>query len=147
MRDVGGGHAVTTTPSQTIGPYFGPALPASGTGPPVLRGSVLDGDGAGVPDALLEFWPPFARVPTAADGSYVLRTSSAVPPYLAVCVHARGLPRHLFTRVYFAELPDDPLLAALPPERRATLLALPGPSGHRFDVRLRGERETVFLSF
>ncbi|GAA0410271.1 protocatechuate 3,4-dioxygenase subunit alpha [Streptomyces luteireticuli] len=144
MRDVDGGHAVTTTPSQTIGPYFGPALPPFGTGPLVLRGSVLDEDGAGVPDALLEFWPPFARVPTAADGSYALRTSPAVPPYLAVCVHARGLPHHLFTRVYFSEPAGDPLLSALPPERRTTLLALPGP---RFDVRLRGERETVFLSF
>ena len=39
----------------------------------------------------------------------------------------------------------DPLLAALPASARATLLAEPTGDGYRLDVRLRGERETVFF--
>ncbi|MBH1938468.1 protocatechuate 3,4-dioxygenase subunit alpha [Streptomyces sp. AV19] len=137
------------TPPQTIGPYFGPALrPLGGSGAVTLRGRVLDGDGTGVPDALLEFWPPFVRVATDDDGGYAARVPLPLaPPYLAVCVHARGLPRPLFTRAYFADPPDDPLLSALPPTRRAMLRAAPGPSAHRFDIRLSGDNETVFLAF
>ncbi|MGH3239368.1 MAG: protocatechuate 3,4-dioxygenase subunit alpha, partial [Spirillospora sp.] len=54
-----------TTPSQTVGPFFGYALPY-GAGPEVVpgwrpdaivvRGRVLDGAGEPVPDALLEIW-------------------------------------------------------------------------------------------
>ncbi|KNB54161.1 hypothetical protein [Streptomyces caatingaensis] len=133
-----------TTPPQTIGPYFAPGLPPAGDGPAVLRGRVLDAAGAGVPDALLELWPPFARAATSPDGSYALPVPAAPPPYLSLCLHARGLPHPLFTRVYFTRPPDDPLLTALPPARRATLLASPG---HRFDVHLGGAAETVFLTF
>jgi len=56
---------LTPTPGQTIGPFYGYALPYDG-GPhlvPVshpdavhLTGLVLDGDGKPVPDALLEIW-------------------------------------------------------------------------------------------
>jgi len=55
----------SATPSQTIGPFFGYALPFTGGGEvaPVgdgrtitVHGRVLDGAGAPVPDALLEFW-------------------------------------------------------------------------------------------
>jgi protocatechuate 3,4-dioxygenase, alpha subunit len=40
---------------------------------------------------------------------------------------------------------DDPLLAALPPARRATLLARPEDGRWRWDIRLQGHGETVFL--
>ncbi|RLV09904.1 protocatechuate 3,4-dioxygenase subunit alpha [Streptomyces griseocarneus] len=174
--------SVPATPSQTIGPYYGNALPVPGGGElaPVghpdtvtLHGRVHDGEGAPVTDALLEFWQAapdgslrgapgslcrdgaaftgFARVPTRRDGRFVLRTLlPGGAPYLALCVLVRGLTRHLFTRVYFSLPEDDPLLSALPAERRSTLLAVPDPEHHRayrFDVRLRGERETVFLDF
>ncbi|WP_171162402.1 protocatechuate 3,4-dioxygenase subunit alpha [Streptomyces sp. I05A-00742] len=172
------------TPSQTSGPYSGLGLPFPGGGDLVpaghpgavaLHGLVLDGEGAPVPGALLEFWQPgpdgsragapgslrrdgltftgFARVATRGDGHYVLRT--LLPggvPYVSVCLHVRGLQRHLFTRAYFSEPSDDPLLAAVPEERRGTLLAVPEKRGaggcpvYRFDVRLRGEGETVFLT-
>ncbi|MFE6690499.1 protocatechuate 3,4-dioxygenase subunit alpha [Streptomyces sp. NPDC057743] len=100
----------------------------------------------------------FARVPTDADGHWTIRTLRPAArgeraPYLALCVFARGLTRHLFTRVYLPApdgrpMPADPLLDALPPERRATLLATPEPRGtHRFDIRLQGGAETVFLEF
>lgn len=60
------------TPGQTIGPFFGYALPYEGGGSLVplshpdavhLHGLVLDGIGDPVPDALVELWQ------TAADGS------------------------------------------------------------------------------
>jgi protocatechuate 3,4-dioxygenase alpha subunit len=56
-----------TTPGQTVGPFFGGALPyekghelvAPGTpGAIRLHGQVYDGGGAPVPDALLEIWQP-----------------------------------------------------------------------------------------
>jgi protocatechuate 3,4-dioxygenase alpha subunit len=53
------------TPSQTIGPFYGYALPFPGGGEVApagdpraitLHGRVLDGEGAPIADALLEFW-------------------------------------------------------------------------------------------
>jgi protocatechuate 3,4-dioxygenase alpha subunit len=54
-----------TTPGQTVGPFFGTALPFDGgshlvppgsVGAIQLHGVVTDGDGRQVPDALLEIW-------------------------------------------------------------------------------------------
>lgn len=57
--------APAPTPSQTVGPFFGYALPYEG-GPEVVpswrpgavrvHGQVLDGAGVSVPDALVEIW-------------------------------------------------------------------------------------------
>ncbi|MBN9618188.1 MAG: protocatechuate 3,4-dioxygenase subunit alpha [Actinobacteria bacterium] len=56
-----------TTPGQTVGPFFGYALPypddgqlvpAAHPGAVLLTGRVLDGAGDPVPDALLEIWQP-----------------------------------------------------------------------------------------
>lgn len=68
-----------------------------------------------------------------------------------MCVFARGLTHHLYTRVYLTD-GRDALLGALDPARRATLVARreEGPARHRtyrFDIRLQGEGETVFLEF
>lgn len=99
----------------------------------------------------------WGRVQTDADGHWSARTlrpgargNSA--PYLSVCVFARGLLVHLFTRIYLpgddAALAADPLLKQLDPARRDTLIAQDGPLGtYRFDIRLQGEGETVFLEF
>ena len=68
---------LTATPGQTIGPFFGYALPldggselvpASHPGAVRLHGRVLDGAGDPVPDALLEIWQADAEgtVPRAA---------------------------------------------------------------------------------
>lgn len=187
------------TPSQTVGPFYGYALPFTGGGDVApaghpdaitLHGYVYDGAGAPVPDALLEFWQPspdgsragapgslrrdpvngavlgrhamdftgFARVPTDADGHYAIRTlPPGGAPYISVCVFARGLLHHLFTRAYLTDLltdaadAGDPLLASLEPRRRATLAATAeGERVHRFDVRLQDDgvhEETVFLDF
>ncbi|MDT3395744.1 protocatechuate 3,4-dioxygenase subunit alpha [Streptomyces sp. B1866] len=93
----------------------------------------------------------FGRVATDADGHYALHTlppgRNAGPPYVSVCVFARGLLHHLFTRAYLADGPDA-LLDALPAGRRATLIASEEPHRvYRFDIRLQGEDETVFLEF
>ena len=189
---------LSPTPSQTVGPFFGYALPFTGGGDLVpaghpgaltLHGHVLDGAGDPVPDALLELWQPapdgtrtgapgsmrrdqvtggflgrdgvgftgFGRVPTDADGHYTLRTLvPAGVPYLSLCLFARGLGHHLFTRAYLTDHPlhphaggaGDALFTALEPQRRATLEAVREDAGrHRFDIRLQGERETTFLAF
>ncbi|MEV0096651.1 protocatechuate 3,4-dioxygenase subunit alpha [Streptomyces sp. NPDC050738] len=160
------------TPSHTVGPFYGYALPFEGGGdiaPPghpdaiTLHGYVYDGAGDPVPDALLEFWQGdgtpgslhrngvdctgFGRVGTDGAGHWTVRTLAPRTPYISVCVFARGLTHHLFTRAYL-DHGLDPLLTALPEERRRTLLAAAGPQGtYRFDVRLQGEGETVFLDF
>ncbi|MFD7948180.1 protocatechuate 3,4-dioxygenase subunit alpha, partial [Streptomyces sp. NPDC059744] len=63
---------MSTTPSQTVGPFYGYALPFAKGGeiapaghPDALtvHGYVYDGAGAPVPDALIEIWQP------APDGS------------------------------------------------------------------------------
>jgi protocatechuate 3,4-dioxygenase, alpha subunit len=72
-------------------------------------------------------------------------------PHLNVLVFGRGIMKGLPTRAYFAGDPgndDCPILALVPEERRATLMARsdPGnPGDWYFDVRLCGEHETVFF--
>jgi len=97
----------------------------------------------------------FGRCPTDADGRYEIvtvkpgRIGDGQAPHLDVSVFARGLLDRVVTRLYF---PDeganavDPLLSALPPDRAATLVAEPAGEGElRFDIRLQGAGETVFL--
>ncbi len=173
------------TPGQTIGPFYGYALPYPGdaelvapgrSGAVRLHGQVLDGAGDPVPDALLEIWQPapsgqivaapgslrrdgwtftgWGRAATDGAGYYSFTTlepgpaEPGRPAYWAMTVFARGLLDRLFTRVYLPPAaPDtDPLLTALPPERRTTLVAAREGHGLRFDVRLQGEAETVFLA-
>jgi protocatechuate 3,4-dioxygenase, alpha subunit len=81
-------------------------------------------------------------------------TDAGRAPYFALTVFARGLLDRLFTRAYLPDHPalsTDPLLASLPADRRATLVArrehAGGDAGLVFDVTLQGERETVFLSY
>lgn len=165
----------TATPSQTIGPFFGHALPWPG-GPYAvpadhpdgfwLRGRVLDGAGDPVPDALIESWQVgpagcrgFARCPTDEAGWYGIRTARPDPvpgpdgapqaPHLDLSVFARGLLDRVVTRVYFpdqaAANAADPVLARLDPARRGTLVATPADDGYALDIRLQGDHETVFF--
>ena len=137
------------TPSQTVGPYLAIGMPwAEGpVGDPDgvrIFGQVFDGAGAPVPDALVETWQPepatFARCASDDEG----RWHVVVPrtPYVAVHVFARGLLRHLTTRICFVEstVPDG-----VPVDRRETLLPEETDDGYRFDIRIQGERETVFF--
>ncbi len=140
-----------------------------------IEGAVYDGDGVPVGDAMIETWQAdaegrfnaagnagftgFGRAETNAEGAYFIETvrPGALPgpngamqaPHLTVSVFARGLLIRLATRVYFDGEPGnagDPVLALVPQERRATLIAKRGADGvYRFDVRLQGEGETVFF--
>jgi protocatechuate 3,4-dioxygenase, alpha subunit len=101
----------------------------------------------------------FARCLTGPRGEYAVRTvkPGRVPgfeggmqaPHVDVTVFARGLLKHLVTRIYFEDEPsnaEDPVLAHVTdPARRATLLAARTDDGYRFDIRLQGEGETVFF--
>jgi protocatechuate 3,4-dioxygenase, alpha subunit len=144
------------TPSQTVGPFFGFAMPFEGDAHAVAAGSdgavriegqVFDGAGEPVPDALLEIsdGEQFARCGTDREGAFHFTVRRA--PYFEVLVFARGLLRHLATRMYFpdADLSDDPLMRVVEPDRRHTLVASATEGGLRFDVRLQGESETVFI--
>jgi protocatechuate 3,4-dioxygenase, alpha subunit len=105
----------------------------------------------------------FGRCATDQDGRYRIVTvrpgplpcppGGAEAPHLDVSVFARGLLDRVVTRIYFADEAEanaaDPVLSAVAPERRETLLAraVPGAPANefRFDIRLRGPRETVFF--
>jgi protocatechuate 3,4-dioxygenase alpha subunit len=106
-----------------------------------VAGRVLDGAGEPIPDAVVEAWTPgaFARCLTDDGGGWSVVLPAA--PYWAVHVFARGLLRHLTTRICFDEsaVPD-----AVPAERRETLLVREG----RIDIHLQAhppEGETVFF--
>jgi protocatechuate 3,4-dioxygenase alpha subunit len=151
-------------------------VPPGSAGVIRIEGQVLDGNGEPVPDALLEIWQPddrgryaqvaggeargFGRSRTDAEGAFNFTTvkPGATPapdgrrqaPHLNVTVFARGLLRHLVTRMYFPDETDanatDPVLNLVEPARRETLIAKSCGGVVHFDVRLQGERETVFFA-
>ncbi|WP_024443306.1 MULTISPECIES: protocatechuate 3,4-dioxygenase subunit alpha [unclassified Mycobacterium] len=172
------------TPGQTIGPFFGYALPfergnelvpPGSAGAIELHGTVTDGAGAPVPDALVEIWQADAggavarasslrrdghhfggwgRTSTDTSGHFSFTTvrPGALPPsspFIAVAVFARGLLNRLFTRAYLPgdHLHADRLLNSVAADRRHTLIAVPDEQGLRFDIRLQGADETVFLRY
>lgn len=176
------------TPGQTIGPFFGFALPYERGNellPPghaqavELWGIVRDGHGKPIPDSMLEIWQAdaegkpvrhggalqrdghtftgFGRTGTDNNGRYSFttlvpgRSQEDRPRFIAMTIFARGLTNRLFTRIYLPEDEElfdrDEVLAALPAERRQTLVAKRVASGYQFDVTLQGEGETVFLQY
>jgi len=144
------------TPSQTVGPFFGFAMPFAGDAHAVapgsdgavrIEGQVFDGGGEPVPDAVLEIsdGDQFARCGTDREGAFHFTVLKA--PYFDLLVFARGLLRHLATRLYFpdANLNDDAVLQMIEPDRRHTLIASASEGGLRFDIHLQGDQETVFI--
>ncbi len=133
----------------------------------ILSGTVSDGEGRPVRDALLELWQADAdgTIPRAAGslhrdgwtftgwgrastddgGRYGFSTvvpgasNPGAAPYFLITVFARGLLNRLFTRAYVPgeALAADPLLVSLPQERRETLIAEPTAAGLRFDIQLQ----------
>ena len=140
---------LTPTPSQTVGPFYGYALPypkdrellAPGSpGSIRLQGTVYDGAGHPVPDAILEIWQTdaegqvphrtgslvrdgytftgFGRSAVGNTGVFTFTTmnpgaaKAGAAPFIAVAVFARGLMNRLFTRVYLPE--NEEALAADP---------------------------------
>jgi protocatechuate 3,4-dioxygenase alpha subunit len=164
------------TPSQTVGPFFSigmtwedgeDVVPAGTEGALWLRGRLFDGEGATIPDAVLETWQAdpagrfgegfrgFGRAPTDDHGRWRVRTLKPGPvrdqaPHVDVAVHARGLLRQVLTRLYFADEQErnaaDPVLSALDPDARATLVAAPIDDGYALDIHLQGPHATAFFA-
>jgi protocatechuate 3,4-dioxygenase alpha subunit len=89
------------------------------------------------------------RVLTVKPGALPSPDGGTEAPHLNISVLARGLLDRVVTRLFFPDEPElnraDPVLSALPDDRRATLLAEPDGDGLRFDIRLQGDGETVFF--
>ena len=131
---------LTPTPGQTVGPFYGYALPYAkdrellppgAPGSIRLQGTVYDGAGHPVPDAILEIWQAdadgrvpqrtgslvrdgytftgFGRSAVGNTGVFTFTTVNPGPtapgaaPFISVVVFARGLMNRLFTRVYLPE--------------------------------------------
>lgn len=140
---------LTPTPGQTVGPFYGYALPFEHDNelvPPgsaravQLTGTVYDGAGDPVPDAILEIWQPdehgtvprqtgslrrngftftgFGRAAVDPEGEFSFSTVNpgatevGKAPFISVVIFARGLLNRLFTRIYLPE--DTAALAADP---------------------------------
>ena len=134
-----------------------------------LEFRVTDGQGDPTPgDSMIELWQAdaaghygqdpkfsgFGRLETGATGVCVFETIKpgrvdGQAPHVNVIVFARGLLKHLYTRLYFAgeaANAEDAALALVPEARRSTLLAQPGDGNTwRMNIRLQGEDETVFF--
>ena len=149
--------SAAVTPSQTIGPFFSGILDErlqtlTGVSTPGerlrLEGTVSDGEGRPVADAMSEIWQAdaygrygqggfgFGRAGTDEGGAFWFETvrPGRVPhptgglqaQHFSVTLFARGLLNHVCSRLYLEDdrdLETDPVLRQIPPERRATLLA------------------------
>ena len=139
------------TPSQTVGPFFGFALPFEGDaeagGGERIEGRVLDGAGAPVADALLELsqGDQFARCRTDPEGAFHFVLSRPEEGFVDVAIFARGLLRHVSTRIYFPDAAGS-IPAEVDPARRQTLVARRDGAVLHHDIHLQGEQETVFFS-
>ncbi len=143
-----------------------------------IVGSIYDGTGWAMRDAMFESWQAdaagvypgqdgadpkvsgFCRFAADKDtGEYTLRTikpgsvkgrnGQVFAPHVSIWIVARGINIGLNTRIYFDDEDNsgDPLLARIEQRPRVdTLLARKtGEGSYRFDIRLQGEGETVFL--
>lgn len=130
------------TGSQTVGPFFHYGLIFGGENVLVnektrgerilIEGTVYDGDGVPIPDALVEIWQPdaqgyfahpadpnqakadpnfrgFGRSGTVDSGKYSFKTvkpgviAGSTAPYINVRIFSRGMLIHAVTRIYFSD--------------------------------------------
>ncbi len=107
----------------------------------------------------------FGRAATDDDGAYWFETvkpgqvagpgNALQAPHIGVAVFARGMLRHAYSRIYFADEAAneiDPVLSVIDDARRRdTLIAESDGAGrearavYRFDIVLQGANETVFF--
>lgn len=187
--------ALRESPSQTAGPYvhigltpsleaiFGANVPdlgagpiAAGPGPRVtIRGSIADGTGAPVGDAVVEIWQAdgdgvyrngWGRAACDGQGAFAFDTvkpgrvtgpdGRPMAPHATLWIVARGINVGLQTRLYFddeaeANAEDFVLGRIADPRRRRTLVATGAETGGRLTytlpIRLQGDDETVFFDF
>ena len=164
--------SIPISPSQTIGPFSHEAWRwacAAGDGDITISGTIRDGDGAPVSDAMIECWAPaaasadsangqllpgFRRVASGDDGGFSItlpRPQAGGEPAALVTVFARGLVLHQFSAVFLGDdpaLPSSTLLEQVPAARRPTLVARKtAPAAYAWDIHMQGERETVFFDY
>ena len=93
---------------------------------------------------------------TVKPGATPFRDGRKQAPHVSLSIFARGINLHLQTRLYFSDEAKanaaDPVLQLVgQPDLVATLIATkeagPGHPIYRFDIRLQGDRETVFFDF
>lgn len=187
------------TPSQTAGPYVHIGCIPSFAGNPgiypedlgvspisddakgeliEITGSIFDGTGWTLRDAMLESWQPDAggnfagqdgadpavngycrfaadkdsgefTLRTVKPGATKMRDGTMQAPHISLWIVARGINIGLSTRIYFEDEDNssDPLLSRIEQTPRVdTLIAKKVADGqYRFDIRLQGTGETVFL--
>ena len=136
---------MSATPSQTVGPFFAIGLTRREEHCLVddgveLTGILLDGQEEPMPDGVLEIVDPasgaWGRAGTDSEGRFRFRIPSEATR-LEAHVFARGLLRHQLTRIYLdggASAEDQTLVAETEGE------------GFRHNIRMQGERATLFFS-
>ena len=146
----------TPTPGQTVGPFFGYALPFPGDSDLVatqepgavrLHGRVLDGHGAPVPDAILELWQADTEGRVVQEQGSLRRGAGGVPftGFGRAATDAEG--RYAFTTV----TPGAPFFALTVfarglLNRLFTRAYLPDASGDPFLAGLGADRRSTLLT-
>ena len=180
------------SPSQTAGPYVhigmtpslegisGPNVPDLGSGPVeagsgpriAIGGTITDGTGAPVFDAVVELWQAGAdgiyrhgwgRTACDSQGAFAFDTvkpgrvagpdGKPMAPHVALWIVARGINIGLQTRLYFEDEAEDNaadfvLGKIMDKRRRGTLIARREEGAvprYVLDIYLQGEKETVFF--
>ena len=131
-----------------------------------LSGTIYDGEGAPLTDAMVEVWQAdgagraglFGRratdfetgewtVKTVKPGRVALADGRSMAPHITLWIVARGINIGLHTRLYFPDEAnaDDPMLALAGPRAGTLIAGKTGEGAYRFDIRLQGEAETVFF--
>ena len=116
---------------------------------PLVAG--FDGFGRAITDGAGRF-----TIVTVKPGCVPGPGESVQAPHISLSVFARGLLKHLVTRIYFSDEEtandQDPVLLSIEDgTRRDTLVAVRQESERRlplyeFDIYLQGPRETVFFN-
>ncbi|SPJ22614.1 protocatechuate 3,4-dioxygenase subunit alpha [Palleronia abyssalis] len=113
------------------------------------RGAEVADGFTGFGRAHTDFDTGLFRFETIKPGIVPGRHGRDQAPHVSFWIVARGINIGLHTRMYFPEdnTSTDPVLSMIEqPHRRDTLIAERTADGqYRFDIRLQGDRETVFL--
>ena len=119
-----------------------------------IQGKVVDPNFLGWGRTGADFETGFWSFNTIKPGAVPGRKGTTQAPHIALIIFARGINIGLNTRVYFEDEAEanaqDPVLKGIEwAPRRQTLIAKreerEGEVVYRFDIRIQGEDETVFL--
>jgi len=163
--------SLVPTGEMTLGPFFPRefAQGANDLAMGVKQGEVIEVtgritqmDGKPLDNLVVEIWQAdsqgrfdsgeffgWGRAATDANGVYRFRTikpgaCEGRVPHINFLLLYSGLMRHLQTVMFF-EAAKDPVLDAVPADRRNRLVAQREGTVYRFDIRLRGDGETPFF--